>query len=453
MLLDLVQIVRSVLLEKDHQVRTRQSLDQIPCGGLHRDTVDLPDGHVGVVEDDFGTERTKALYHVPGRGLSLVGDVGLVCHPHQQDSGSAERLSGPVKELLGAFDHISGHSGVDFLCQFDHAEGVAEGAHLVREVIWIDGYAVAADARSGAKCLEAEGFGGCAVDGVPQVDAEFMAEHGHLVHQRDVDVTVCVLDELGHLGFAGSCGLYDLVDEFPVERGSGTRAIGGVAADDLGSVADSEEPIARVDAFGGEGEVEIGSGSEARTLKYRAHYLVGGARVGGRFQDYQRAGTQMAADRDACALHHGQVRTAMRGQGRGYTHHNNGGIRDDALVVSGGEVSLEHLADIVVADVVDMRYAVVERGDGGGVTVESGDSQSSTGRLKRQWQSDVAQAYDNEIVAHGFSFRRGACGVGAGWGLSVDVCARTARSAEGLAAGGVRRRWCSPPDPWCQRPG
>jgi len=62
---------------------------------------------------------------------------------------------------------------------------------------------VAADPGSRIEDLEAERLGAGAPDRVPQVDAQLVAEDGHLVDQRDIDVAVGVLQQLGHLGFAG----------------------------------------------------------------------------------------------------------------------------------------------------------------------------------------------------------------------------------------------------------
>ena len=38
------------------------------------------------------------------------------------------------------------------------------------------------------------------IDDLPYVDAHAIAQHGHLIHQADVHVAVCVLQDLLHLG-------------------------------------------------------------------------------------------------------------------------------------------------------------------------------------------------------------------------------------------------------------
>ena len=65
----------------------------------------------------------------------------------------------------------------------------------------------------GVERLEPERLGRRAADDVPQVDAELVAEPRHLVDQRDVDVPVGVLQQLGHLGLAGAAGRHHGVDE------------------------------------------------------------------------------------------------------------------------------------------------------------------------------------------------------------------------------------------------
>ena len=54
----------------------------------------------------------------------------------------------------------------------------------------------------GPERLVAERLGRGGVQRLPDVDAEVAGEHGELVHERDVDLAVGVLDQLGHLGLA-----------------------------------------------------------------------------------------------------------------------------------------------------------------------------------------------------------------------------------------------------------
>ena len=210
--------------------------------------VDLPAVHVRVVEAEHRPALQQLAGDRAGRALPLVGDVLLVGDAEQQHLRPVERLGVGVEELGRAVDDVARHPGVDLLGQLDEAERVLElGPHLVGEVVRVDRDAVPADAGAGVERLEAERLGGGAVDRVPQVDAELVAEDRHLVHQRDVDVPVRVLQELGHLGLAGGLGLDDGVADGAVEARGRLGAGRGQAADHLGGVADAVDLVARVD--------------------------------------------------------------------------------------------------------------------------------------------------------------------------------------------------------------
>jgi hypothetical protein len=66
-----------------------------------------------------------------------------------------------------------------------------------------------------------------------------------------------VLDELGHLGLAGSLGLHHRVDEPAVEVGRAAGALGSQTADDLGRVAHAVLHVAGVAALGREGDEHV----------------------------------------------------------------------------------------------------------------------------------------------------------------------------------------------------
>src|SRR5690606_39578088 len=105
-------------------------------------------------------------------------------------------------------------------------------------------YAMSFDSGTGVELLESEGFGGGGPNDVPEVDAEFVAEPGHLVDQRDVDVPVCILEQLGGLGFTRALGADDGFDEPAIEGLGAVGACGGDPADDLRGVAGAESGIA-----------------------------------------------------------------------------------------------------------------------------------------------------------------------------------------------------------------
>ncbi|MNY68142.1 hypothetical protein D3C86_2058530 [compost metagenome] len=60
-------------------------------------------------------------------------------------------------------------------------------AGLPREVVGIEGDAMAANPRTRVEGHEPEGFGGGRFDHFPDIDVERVTELGDLVDQRDVD--------------------------------------------------------------------------------------------------------------------------------------------------------------------------------------------------------------------------------------------------------------------------
>ncbi len=152
----------------------------------------------------------------------------------------------------------------------------------MREAAGVEREAVAADAGARAERLEAVGLGLGAADDVPQVDAEVVAEHRHLVDQGEVDVPVVGLQDVHGLGLAGAPGADHLVGEAAVEGGGRLGAGRGEAADDLGGGGVAVGAVAGVGAAGGVGEVEVAAGRQARAgLQQGAQELLGGARAGG----------------------------------------------------------------------------------------------------------------------------------------------------------------------------
>ena len=113
-------------------------------------------------------------------------------------------------------------------------------------------------------------------DHLVDVDAGLLGEHGELVGQSDVDVSVGGLGELGHLGGLGRTEVPDAVASFEVgtlvevehllvEGASLPSApVVAQAADELGILAQVLEDPAGQHAFGGEDQVEVGRPRPAR---------------------------------------------------------------------------------------------------------------------------------------------------------------------------------------------
>lgn len=214
-----LQVVRAVLLEQDRQVGVGRGLVE-GVRARYGPPEDVPGRDLRVVIADGRAEFHQTSGDLVGRGSLLIGDVRLVGDAEQEHPRGTGGLPVLVEQCGGALDDVPGHVVVDLLGQFDHPQRAPRGA---AEVL---GDPVPADPRAGPERLEPERLGLRAADDVPQVDAQVVAEHGHLVDERDVDVPEVGLQDLHGLRLAGATRAYDLVGEPPVEGGGRLGARG-----------------------------------------------------------------------------------------------------------------------------------------------------------------------------------------------------------------------------------
>ena len=176
---------------------------------------------------------------------------------------------------------------------------VADQFRLVRQVIGIDTYAVAAD-QTGTEVLEIP-FGASRVQDFHGVEAELIENDGEFVDEGDVEVALRVLDYLGGFGHANrgnavNAGIYHR----RVQVGNLFERFRIVPGHDLHDLRKVMLPVAGIDAFGGVPDVEILAPSHTGLLlEYRHANLFGRPRIDGRLVDDRRARFQMPADRDA----------------------------------------------------------------------------------------------------------------------------------------------------------
>ena len=257
-----------------------------------------------------------------------------------------------------------------------------------------------ADAGTRVERLEAERLGGRRVDDVPQVDAELLAEHGHLVDQRDVHVPVGVLEQLGHLGLAGTGRTDHGVDELAVEGGRRVGALRGAAADHLGRVAQPVARVAGVDPLGAEREVEVAPGHQPAGLEDRPHDLVGRAGECRRLEDHEHPGAQVPGDRVDGRLDRTEVGPALGGQGGGYADDDGVGGGEHGLVRGRPEAPRHHRRYLLVAQVVHVRAPAVEQVDDPGGRVEPDHAEAGPRGLLGEREADVAEPDDDQLLAH-----------------------------------------------------
>ena len=222
-------------------------------------------------------------------GLALIGDIRLVGDPDDQDIGTLHRLTDGVQKILRSTCDVLWHPVVDSLCCLDEQRWRSEsGPHVVGEVHRIDRNTVSTHPGAWVEGLESERLGLRELDHIPKVDPEPMAELHHLVHQANVDLSVGVLQQLGHLCFASTASLENVIDELSVEVGGAGRAIRSVPSDNLWSIPDPINGVSRIDALWRECQREVLTGGQPRKcFEDGTQFFISGAGVGGGLEHHQ----------------------------------------------------------------------------------------------------------------------------------------------------------------------
>src|SRR5699024_6474574 len=111
---------------------------------------------------------------------------------------------------------------------------------------------VTADTRARIERLKPERLCFSCINNLMQIDSEAAASLCELIHQSDVDMPVCILEQFRHLCFLGTRDRYHAIHDLLVELCRALSASRGDAAEHFGGVAESVHWITRVDALRGE---------------------------------------------------------------------------------------------------------------------------------------------------------------------------------------------------------
>ena len=349
--------------------------------------------NVRVVVGDVAPEGAEHPDDLQRRCLAGVPDPGLVADAEDQDAGPVDRFAYTVQRLLDPVDAELRLSLVDLPGQLDELRVEVELARLEGEVEGVHGQAVSTHPGPGLEAHEPERLGRGAVDHLPDVDPQPLAELRELVHQGDVDRAEDVLQQLRELRRLGCGENDDLLADQRVELACALR--GGLVqpTHHLRCRPHGEVRAAGVDPLGRERQVEVAARRHPRLLEDRQQTLPGGARVGGRLQDDQLLGLEHLRERRRGVQEEGEVGLAGPGErGRDADDH---GVTGGEVGVGGGR--LEQIAaglEDRVGDVLDVAAATAQALDLGLVGVESDDLVPGLGEGDRQRQADVSEADD-----------------------------------------------------------
>ncbi len=242
--------------------------------------------------------------------------------------GARQHLHGPLR-------HERADPVVDAAARQDDLRLVAQLLGLAGQVVRIDADAVAAD-QAGREAQEVP-LGAGRLEHVLGADAQPVEDERQLVHERDVEVALRVLDHLGRLGHLDRRG--------PVDAGGDHRAVGvGDAVEggrvlpghDLGDALEGVLAVARVDALGRVAEREVHAAAQpGDLLEDRAAHLLGRARVDRGLEDHDRALLDHLADALGGGHQRAEVRPEVLVDRRRHRDHEEGGAAQ--VLELGGE--------------------------------------------------------------------------------------------------------------------
>src|SRR5215471_10943762 len=149
-----------------------------------------------------------------GGALSHIVNVLLISEAENEDTRASESFALATVDRLCQFGNDQmGHSRIDFTSKFDKAGRDVVFARFPGKIEGVNRNAVAPEAWSRIERHEAERFGFCRLDHLPDVDSHGGENNLELVYQGDVDGSKDIFGELdGFGGFQRGDRNYPLYD-------------------------------------------------------------------------------------------------------------------------------------------------------------------------------------------------------------------------------------------------
>jgi hypothetical protein len=226
-----------------------------------------------------------------------------------------------------------------------------------------------------------------------RVDADLAEDDGQLVHQRDVQVSLCVLDHLGGLGnFYARSAVYAGLDHGPIDSGNLFQRLWRVAGDDLGDSGESVFLVAGIDALWRIAHVEILEPLHSGILfEHRNAHLFSGARIDSRLVHHHGAAFHMLADGSARSDERRKIGPAGRVDGS--RHRNDDDIRRCELLRVRGDMELSRAPEIFARDLAGRVDVATIACDLLGAQIVAYRAKFLA-ELHRERQTDIAKPYD-----------------------------------------------------------
>ena len=167
----------------------------------------------------------------------------------------------------------------------------------------------------------------------------------------------------------------------------------------LGNFSDFALGIAGINAFGREGQMKILPGAETGMFfQDLAQFGVGGAGIGGGFEDNQCAGLQVRRNRPGGIQDISQIRSVIFLQRSRHADDDGGTFGDTAKISGGGEAfAFDGSGNLFGGDVQNVTLPGIKLFHFFAINIEAQDAAVRPGELQRKWQADVAKPDDPDL--------------------------------------------------------
>jgi hypothetical protein len=242
-------------------------------------------------------------------------------------------------------------------------------------------------------------FGARGVEHVSRADADAIEDHRQLVHERDVQIALCVLDGLGSFGDLDRLSAVNTrFDDAAIHVGDPLQGFRVLARNHFDDALERVLVIPWIDTLGRVAELEIDVALEARAPgEERTADVFRHARVHRGFVDDHTARLEHARDRLRGAQHRREIRHVVRVDRGGYGDDEEGGFRELLHVrrhLEGGALEL------LLRTLPGRVHSAAQRVNALLVDIEADRVRKPLGQRQSDREADVPQANDCNPLVH-----------------------------------------------------
>ena len=214
--------------------------------------------HPWIKEGNFCAFSFQNVNYLQCRAFTVIIDILFISNAENQNFRAVHRFLYFIQDFSCAVNAVFRHLIVNHHRAFNHRGMETVLSCFPRKIVWVKRNAVSAKTRTRVERLETIWFCFCRIHNFPHTDTHFIAQHGQLVYQTDVDIAVGIFQNLFHLC---NCRTGYFIN-FSFQNSTIHRCnhFGGIltdCADYLRGVFGFVNQISRVNAFRREAEVEV----------------------------------------------------------------------------------------------------------------------------------------------------------------------------------------------------